>query len=335
MKKAPEEAVTTHPSVVSAVADGIIKAGGGAVIADSPGGLFNIRALQKVYQGCGIAEAAARTGAELNFNTREASVRVPDGGMLAGLTVMEAAARADGVISVSKLKTHGLTILTGAVKNLFGVIPGLKKAEYHVCMPGVKEFSAMLVDVARAIAPRLHLMDAVTGMEGDGPSAGSPVHVGMLLASTSPFALDCVAAVLVGTNPLDIPSTSEAVRRGYTSGDIKSIRLLGDHVSFPIVRFRLPPRPVDMDLIRSNTRLPGWLVDSFNRRLRPWPVFAQEICRGCGECVRVCPPQAIKMEGKIPRSDLEKCIRCFCCQELCPQKAVRIKRPWLGRLLFK
>ncbi|MFA4885463.1 MAG: DUF362 domain-containing protein [Desulfotomaculaceae bacterium] len=335
MKKSPAEAVTTHPSLVEAVAGEVSGAGGRAVIADSPGGPFNTWLLQRVYQGCGMTEAAGRSGASLNFNTAEAALKVPAGGLLTGITVMEAVSQADGVISLSKLKTHGLTRFTGAVKNLFGVIPGLKKAEYHVRMPGVQEFSAMLVDVARAVSPRLHLMDAVVGMEGEGPSAGKPVNIGVLLASTCPHALDLVATALVGIAAGGVTTISEAVRRGYIKGDVKEVVLLGDPVSLPRVRFQVPPGAGDFDLLKANARLPGWLIDAVNRSLRPYPTFSQEMCLGCGECARICPPGAICSDEKTPRVDLDKCIRCFCCQELCPQKAVMISRPWLGRMFFK
>jgi uncharacterized protein (DUF362 family)/Pyruvate/2-oxoacid:ferredoxin oxidoreductase delta subunit len=337
MRKSPDEAVTTHPAVIEAAARSVIGAGGRAILADSPGGPFNARILQWVYKGCGLTEAASRSGAILNINTAETTVKVPAGGILAGITILEEVARADGVVSISKLKTHGLTRMTGAVKNLFGVIPGLKKAEYHFRMPGVEEFSAMLVDVARTVSPRLHIIDAVTGMEGEGPSGGDPVHIGLLLAGTCPFTLDLVAAALVGIRPNEVPTIAVSIKRGYISGDIKNVRLLGDPVSLPRLRFRLPPKSVDIDLLKANSRgrLPGWLISALNRRLRPYPVFNRETCKVCGECARICPAGAIGIDKKIPVPDLDRCIRCFCCQELCPQRAVKINRPWLGRVLFK
>lgn len=336
-KKRPDEAVTTHPSVVEAVAMGIAGVGEQVILADSPGGPFSASALQRVYKGCGMTEVAAKSGAVLNYNVAEATLKVPAGGILAGITVMEVITRAGGVISVSKLKTHGMTRLTGAVKNLFGTIPGLKKAEYHVNMPQVEDFSAMLVDVARTIAPRLHIMDAVVGMEGEGPSAGEPKHIGVLMASACPFALDLVASALVAIEPQEVPTIVEAIKRGYIDGDVRNISLLGDPVCLPKVRFRLPPKARDVDLLRAGSRgrLPGWLLGATSKLLRPSPNFSHDICLGCGECSQLCPPQAIQMENKKPCVDLERCIRCFCCQELCPHKAVKIKRPWLGRLLFK
>lgn len=337
MRKSPDEAVTTHPSVIETAASSVIGAGGRAVLADSPGGPLNTRVLQWVYKGCGLTEAAARSGAVLNFNTAETTVKVPAGGILAGITVLEEIAQADGVVSISKLKTHGLTRLTGAVKNLFGVIPGLKKMEYHFRMPGVEEFSAMLVDVARTVSPRLHIIDAVVGMEGEGPSGGEPVHIGLLLASTCPFTLDLVASALVGIKPEDVPTIAVSIKRGYISGDINKVRLLGDPVSLPRLRFRMPPKAVDFDLLKANSRgrLPGWLISALNRRLRPYPVFNRDACISCGECARICPAGAISIDKKFPVPDLDRCIRCFCCQELCPQRAVKINRPLLGRVLFK
>ncbi len=333
----PQEAVTTHPSVIEGVARGVAGAGGRAVIADSPGGLFSPALIRRVYRETGMAEAAARSGADLNFNTGEAVIRVPPGGIIAAVTVMEVVARSAGVISVSKLKTHGLTRFTGAVKNLFGVVPGLKKAEYHFSMPGMEDFSAMLLDVARAVGPRLHLMDAVVGMEGEGPSAGVPVTAGVLLAGTCPFTLDLAAAALAGIDPGEAPTLAEALKRGYTGREAGKIRLAGDPVPMPAVRFRLPPRARDVDLLRAGSRglLPGWLLRAANNRVRPSPAFYRQTCSGCGECSRVCPPGAIRMENKRPRVDLDRCIRCFCCQELCPEKAVKINRPYLGRLLFR
>lgn len=335
--KMPEEAVTTHPSVVEAVARGVSGAGGRAVLGDSPGGLFNVPVLRRVYRVSGMAEAASRAGAELNYNTGEKNIKVPPGGTLAGVMVMEAVALAGGVISVSKLKTHGFTRLTGAVKNLFGCVPGLKKAEYHVSMPALEQFSAMLLDVARAVGPRLHIMDAVVGMEGEGPSAGEPVHVGVLLASACPFALDMVAAALAGVEAREVPTIAESVKRGYIGWDLGEIRLSGDPVTLPRVRFRLPPKARDVDMLRAGSRgrLPEWLLRAVNKRLRPFPGFSREVCSGCGECSGVCPPRAIRMENKKPVVNLDQCIRCFCCQELCPSKAVKIKRPYLGRLLFQ
>jgi uncharacterized protein (DUF362 family)/NAD-dependent dihydropyrimidine dehydrogenase PreA subunit len=334
MKKRPEEAVTTHPAVVEAAARGIIAAGGHAIVADSPGGPFNKQVLQWVYRGCGMTGAAQRSGAALNYNTGEADLKVTGGRLLTSVRVMEAVAMADGIISISKLKTHGMTRLTGAVKNLFGIIPGLKKAEYHVRMPGVKEFSAMLLDVALAAAPRLHLMDAVEGMQGEGPSAGDKVHIGLLLAGTCPFALDHVAAALAGVDAREVPTIVVAIKRGYIDEDVRSINIIGDQVAFPRIRFRMPPRIRDFDLLKANVRLPGWLLKAINKSLRPSPVFSPEICLGCGECSRLCPAGAITVDSK-PHANMEQCIRCFCCQELCPQKAVTIRRPWLGRVLFK
>lgn len=335
MKKRPEEAVTTHPSVVEAAVRLVQEAGGIPIIGDSPGGPYNQNTLQGIYSRSGLSEVAQRTGAELNQDFGQTVKSFPEGRVIKSLTITNCAAEADVVIAISKLKTHGMMTFTGAVKNLFGVIPGLLKVEYHFKMPDLMDFARLLIDIAQFIKPELSIMDAIVGMEGDGPSAGQPRQIGALLLSTDPFALDVAATDLIGLKPEKVPTIRAARERGLVSRPVE-IDLKGDPRSlWNIENFHVPKNNVSINFL-DRFPLPGkkarrFLLD----RLRPRPVFHHDKCMGCNHCLESCPPKALAMNNqKHPAVDLDICIRCFCCQELCPCQAVEIYRPWLGRKLF-
>lgn len=336
MPKSPEHAATTNPVILEWVVRILQAAGAKVILADSPGGPFNSKTLQRAYDKCGITAVAERTGAELNFNTSEATVPCPEGKIIKSLRVMEAVLKADVVISLPKLKTHGLTLLTGAVKNMFGAVPGLVKAEYHVKMPRIKDFAEILVDIALCVKPRLSILDAVVCMEGEGPTGGRPRPVGVILASADPFALDVVGSELVGVAPQQVPVIACAMDRGLTAGSSDKFQLLGlAKKEWPIVKdFKLPLATFKADKGLLGANLPDFLAAPLEKALRPKPVFIHELCVGCGDCVQNCPPQAVKLVDRRPEVDLARCIRCYCCQELCPAQAVQIKHTWLGRKLF-
>lgn len=334
MKKRPEEAVTTHPNVVEAVVHLVQEAGGVPIIGDSPGGPYTVGALQGIYARSGLKEVAERTGAELNLDVGQEVVTHPDGKLVKSLTVTKSVVDADVVISLSKLKTHAMMTFTGAVKNLFGVIPGLLKAEYHFKMPNVGQFADLLVDIATWVKPSLSIMDGIVGMEGDGPSAGKPRPVGALLISENPFALDVAATHLIGLKPERIPTVMAARERGLPSR-IEEISLVGDPRSLWRIQSFALPKSMSINFI-DRVPLPQGAKNFMLNQVRPQPVFHHDQCVGCADCVKNCPPKALTFnDKKRPKIDLEACIRCFCCQELCPHQAVEIRKPRLGKRLFK
>ena len=223
---------------------------------------------------------------------------------------------------------------TGAVKILFGVIPGLLKAEYHLKMFKIPDFADLMVDIATWVKPALSIMDGIVGMEGDGPSAGKPRTVNALIISTDPFALDVVATDLIGLKPEKVPTLMAARARGLTS-HLSEIELKGDARSlWRIQKFEIP-KTVSTNFL-DMVPLPRSVKQFVLNRVRPYPVFEHATCVGCQDCVNNCPPKVLIMnEENKPIVDLEACIRCFCCHELCPHKAVTLYKPWVGRKLIR
>jgi uncharacterized protein (DUF362 family)/Pyruvate/2-oxoacid:ferredoxin oxidoreductase delta subunit len=330
-RRRPEEGVTSHPAVVEALVRAIQFIGAIPIIGDSPGGLYNERILRGIYRTCGMEEVCHRTGALLNYDTDIVEISHPEGKVAKKMTMVKILKEVDAVISVAKLKTHGLTLFTGAVKNLFGVIPGMTKAEYHLRMKQLKEFSDMLVDICTYVKPVLSVMDGIVGMEGNGPSAGDIRHIGALLVSPSPFALDVVSAALVGIPTEKVCTIQRAKERGLCSSSLEDMDILGHNFhDLYVPDFKLPDTSEVDFLIRvleSNNPIAQFL----KLYLQPHPSIMHDTCVGCGDCARYCPPYAIQIEWGKPHIDLNKCIRCYCCQELCPHKAVAIKRNWFFR----
>ena len=329
MMKAPDKAATTHPSVVRAVAELVAEAGGKTVIAESPGGPFNERMLKSIYSACGITDAAEKSGAELNYNTATKELSYPEGKLLKRITVIDELTKADKVINISKLKTHGMMRMTAAVKNLFGTIPGTMKAEYHLNRSNPDDFAETLIDICRYAKPVLNIVDAVVGMEGNGPTGGTPREIGALLASDNPFVLDMMCAYMINVPYTDVPVCVHAVERGLSPKSIDEINIIGDDISkFVITDFKAPKAI----LVNVTENLPKPVYKAINNILQPYPVFNKDKCVGCGKCAENCPPSVLKMKDKRPSFDKSKCIRCFCCQELCPAVAIDIKRPLFYRI---
>jgi Uncharacterized conserved protein len=331
IKKSPEVAATTHPSVVEAVARRLVEAGARVIIGDSPGGPYTKGVLQSLYKVCGIDKAAENAGAELNYDCSEDTYHHADGVAVKLLTLTKPMMECDKIITITKMKTHGMTMYTGAVKVMFGAVPGVLKAEYHYKMRNLKDFSNILVDICTLTKPMLSIIDGIVGMEGEGPTAGTPVESNVLLASENPYELDVAGSYLMGITPSKVPTIQRCMERGLTDGNINSIEVVGD----PLEKFKKVYRVPEINTINFSGRLPGGIEKFLKRNVLPRPVFSQEVCIGCSNCKRACPPGAITMINGKPRVNLDECIRCFCCQELCPQKAVNIKRPWILRRFLK
>lgn len=320
MKTTPDTATLTHPSVVRAVCRAVLEAGGEVTIADSPGGLYSEHLLRQLYAASGMKEIADELGVTLNYGTGFGHRSYPEGKVGRQFDIIDPILQADKVISVAKLKTHTFARYTGAVKNLFGAIPGTYKAECHLRMPDVNVFCSYLVDLCECIAPTLSVIDGIVGMEGQGPSGGTPRFIGALIASDNPHEADVAACRMIGYTPEEIPTLAAAMERGL----LDNYEEKGDGTErFVIKDYRLMPKQTQSPIFRMMPRLGKWLS--------PRPSLYGKDCVGCGICARHCPAKAITMKNKKPEIDRTKCFRCFCCQELCPEHAMRLRRAtfWL------
>ena len=327
----PERAATTHPALLRALVDLIEEKGAEAVVGDSPGGLYNGAFLNRVYQAAGLNAA----GLPLNhdFSTRE--IRLPEGKLCKRATVTGWLLDCDGIINFAKLKSHGMMGLSAAAKNLFGSVPGTMKPEYHFRFPEPADFADMLLDLDEFWRPRLHLVDAVLAMEGNGPTAGQPRPVGCLLAGENPHRIDLLCAGLIGLEPGTVPTLRAAWDRGLCPRTPEELEILGPWRSFVTEGFQIITQRngLQFQSIMGGGRRGALFSKFLSRSIAARPGVDKAACVGCRRCQQICPAKAIVMKNRRPVIDRKACIRCFCCQEFCPEGAMRVRRPPLARLL--
>lgn len=326
----PEKAATTHPEFVRAVVRAVKACGAEPWVGDSAGGaIAGLAPTARALEVCGFAQVCREEGARLvNFDSEPAAT-VPSrtGSVFAEFHVARAIVEADVIINLPKFKCHSAQIFTGAVKNLFGALPGLSKAQYHQLAPDVESFGELVADLHQACQVDLHIMDAVVGHEGNGPTAGSPRPVGYLLLSADAVALDSVACRMMGVGPEQVSILKHAAALSVGTMDETAIQLRGDETSPPrVVGWRLPSG--------RGMGGPRWLLPRLIRFMRTEPVVDSKRCRHCNLCVESCPVQAIERRSK--RIDYGQCIGCLCCHELCQHHAVVLRRvnP-LARLMLR
>lgn len=322
--KKPEAAVTTHPSLVRALAE-LLRDHGitDITVAESSGGPYLQKYLEATYAATGFA--ALSDVVKLNLNTEFVSVRTPEGSLVPAFNVIRPIAEADFVINVAKLKTHAMTRVSAGMKNLFGCVPGLQKPEMHYRYPKPEDFCRMICELDRLVNPGLTVIDAVECMEGNGPSGGTPRPYGAILASRDMYALDEFAVRLMGMRPDDSEMLRQARAMGLLTGDPPT--LVGDALSPADPPFRLP----DSQQLDFMSSIPAPLAPIAKRFLsavlKPVPRVRADVCVGCGKCAESCPMHIIEIRERRARiGNRKKCISCFCCQEMCPVKAIYVKR---------
>ena len=321
----PEKAVTTHPSLLAALTRLLKERGASVVIGDSPGNLYNAAILNRVYAVSGLCEAE-KAGAELNCDFSKKDGFSPDAVQAKRFTYTGWLDGCDAIINFCKLKSHGMMSLSAAAKNLFGTIPGTMKPEYHYRFPDPNDFADMIVDLDEYFKPVLNLCDAITAMQGNGPTQGTPKHVGALLASKNPHCLDVLAATLIGLAPNEVPTLAAAMRRSLCPDTVEGLTVSGDWKAF---------LQTDFEVIRNRNSLLFVGGDHFcakalrrimNACLASKPKVKTSACIGCGKCRDICPAHTIAIKNKKAVIDRKHCIKCFCCQEFCPVGAMRVHR---------
>ncbi|MEG1745307.1 MAG: DUF362 domain-containing protein, partial [Ruthenibacterium sp.] len=328
-KHPPQHAVTTHPAVLRAaiaacMARGVLPQD--ITVADSPGGLYNAATLRGIYRAAGYTAVCEASGAQL-YTACESAPRKADGVLVREFNLIAPVHTADFIINLPKLKTHMMAGMTCAVKNLFGTIPGLQKAELHTRFSEKDRFGDMLVDLYACVAPNLHLVDGITAMEGDGPAGGAPRNVGVIFGGEDAFTVDLLAAQIIGISPAQVPYLKAAQGRGLCAQHFDAALLLGDTAAAaPVAGYRLPSGTAKLNF---TSRVPGILSGAAERVMQsvaPRPSIARAKCIGCGKCAEICPAHTIAITAQKARIDPKHCIRCFCCHEVCPVKAIDVKR---------
>jgi uncharacterized protein (DUF362 family)/Pyruvate/2-oxoacid:ferredoxin oxidoreductase delta subunit len=320
--KDPSRAITTHPAVVQVVTEEVQKLGAVPLLGDSPGGVD--RGIRRVWENTKLAEVASQTGAKLLAFESEGVYPKTTG---EGKTyyIAKPVLDADVVISLAKLKTHTLTLMTCAVKNMFGSIPGFRKGEYHKQAPKPKDFARVVVDIFSLTQPQLTLVDAIVCMDGDGPSAGDPRYAGLLLTSSDAVALDMVAAKIMGFKDREIDTTTVAQKRNLGAKSFEQIEIRGENLDTLILpKFDLPSN-------RFYKMIPEFMAKLVAPLVWVRPNIVDENCINCNICVENCPTKSIKPGEKRPCFDYTSCINCMCCHELCPQKAVYLEKSRIAK----
>ena len=332
-KATADAACTTHPAVFTAAAK-LLLAGGHTDLSygDSPG----FGDPYKIAKSCGIADAADALGIRLADFTAGQTVEFPEGRHAQKFILANGVLECDAILNLCKMKTHMLERITGAQKNIFGCVYGLNKGASHVKYPSATLFAEMLADLNLLLKPRLHVMDAVVAMEGNGPTAGTPKPLGLVLAGKNPHSIDLICAGLIGLDPATVPTLCAAQARGLCPENADGVSVSDDWMPYISPDFQIITERNGLQFQNFFRGKAGTMFSGFLRRyIAARPGVEKTACVGCRKCEQVCPAKAIRMSNGTPRIDRSACIRCFCCQEFCPKGAMRVQRSALARLLVR
>jgi uncharacterized protein (DUF362 family)/NAD-dependent dihydropyrimidine dehydrogenase PreA subunit len=312
------KATTTHPAVVEAVIRYLQSRGATVFVGDSP--TFDTRYF--TGERCGIRQVTDKCGATwVRFNDTAIIRKVGT----SEIKITELITKVDLIISLSKLKNHELMILSGAIKNIFGFVPAFNKAMQHVKYPDRYKLGEFFVDLEEAIKPHFHIMDGIVALEGPGPGNGYPKKVNVLLASVNPLALDIVASRILGYNPLDIPTNKIAIERGILLKNVEDIIIKGtDPETIAVRDFKRIDKGGEAGIIIKYFKKKILILRRLNKR----PVFNSKLCIGCSKCIDICPVKILHYDDKKKNTILlneAKCIYCYCCHEVCRERAIEIK----------
>lgn len=322
MAKEPQYAITTHPEVVRSVIkllkglDAKIFVGDGPSVWDGQS-----KNVDEVYERTGVRKICSEEDVELvKFDRRRWRKKFPLTSWLD---------ECDYLVNVPKFKTHTLTTLSAAIKNLFGLVSDTFKTELHKNYFGKEDFARIVVDIFEEAKPALTIVDAVSSMDGDGPATSGKIrNTGLILAGSDAVAIDSILALIMGLEPQDILTNKEAGRRGLGVTDIKSIEISGEKLEDITGRpFKLPVTSM------LNSRIPRPIINIAKKLITYYPCVEDDNCVKCAACIEICPERSISIKGEKIAFDYSKCISCFCCQENCPNAAIKIRKSLLARII--
>lgn len=322
-----ERAVITHPEVMGALARILREEGYEHIVC---GDSCGIGTANKTMAGTGMEKQMEKYRIPVTDFSRPAKVDYPQGHQAKQFVLAQDVLDADAIINVCKMKTHALERVTGAVKNMYGCVCGLQKAKGHTIYPNADSFARMLIDLNQLLKPRLYIMDGIVAMEGNGPTSGDPVQMGIILISSDPIALDAVFCNLVHLDPRLVPTNVHGMQYGLGTWKAEEILLYTPDgeitMEEAVQKYGNPAYRVDRERYRKNI----WSALRVLRIFQKKPYIVEEKCRRCGICVESCPVEGKAVTFKngranIPVYNYRKCIRCFCCQEMCPHKAIKVK----------
>lgn len=319
----PVKAITTHPALVEAVIRILKDYSCEISIGDSPNGVQ--KNIEDVWQKTGMHEIC------LKYDVKDKPFERFKSRYVDNLLISSVVLDADIVINIPKFKTHGLTVLTCAVKNMFGIVPGLRKAAYHGESKTREKFAEVLVRIAEVRKPDLNIVDGINSMAGNGPSGGIKCDTHFLALSPDMHSVDIALCNMLNLDPLHVDTIDAAHRLGLI--DLKSdVKILGDIDKINFVNFKLPVS------YTTNLRKFGWFNFVIGRMLGAMavkPEVNKSKCIKCGMCVNICPVKCISYREGIPFINNKKCIGCFCCHEACGQNAINLRESLTLRLVKK
>ena len=311
----PEEGITTHPALLEAVVEKVDSLGAGEIVVGDNPGMIDYGDNEKSFEKSGLMKAAKSCYRNMGTSSRKVGFN-PD--YMPTVSVSEDVLDADFFISLPKFKTHGLTVITGAIKNSYGILPGAIKAHLHKAAGSPQRFHELLVDVFRLRIPDLIIMDAVVGMEGNGPASTELRDIGQVLASDNAVAMDSVVSSMMGLDPGKLRFLQKAKQEGLGDYDPQSIKCIGEIKTF--TDYHIPPLGGEANINNSA------IQELIGNKTLLVPKVDADLCTSCENCIEHCPVGALDMgEDDIPVADSELCITCFCCQELCPEKAITLQ----------
>jgi len=319
-----ERGIVTHPVFTEAVVRLLKKTGAEITVGDD---IESARG----FQVSGYDEMCRRSGVAL-VNLREkgfTDIRL-NGRSLKSAHLSTLALEADVIVNLPKMKTHALMVMTGGIKNMYGLIPSGPRIRYHGEYSRRDDFSNMLVDIFAAVRPQITIMDGIIAMEGQGPASGSLREMGLILASRDAVALDTVVARIMGLSLADVGAIKWAVERGLGVGDLNDIEIIGEPLKDVIAPGFKLPAGVTSSL---TSRAPEAITRHMMNQYAPRPRILKQHCTACMECVKVCPVEALTESGGKPKIDYNKCIGCMCCHEACRYRAIESRRTMAGNIM--